>query len=149
MITRPRVLALSLAVADVLTSAVPVAQAAARGEPSRCGGRGVDADARIRYASDVVIKAPLSTVWKLQTDVERRPARQLAVITAERLDSGRLAKGSRFRWTTPAPATRATPATTLNNHLDGPGTEAAPRAGLEAWLSDLGAAAEGRGATRP
>ncbi|MFF7641903.1 SRPBCC family protein [Streptomyces canus] len=112
-LSRPRVLAVSLAVVGVLASTAPVAQAAHQGEPSRCGGRGVDAGAGIRYESDVVIKAPLSTVWKLQTDVEHWPAWQPPVLTAERLDPGRLAKGSRFRWTTPAPATPTTPATTL------------------------------------
>ncbi|MEU0948222.1 SRPBCC family protein [Streptomyces canus] len=112
-VSRPRVLAVSLAVAGVLASTAPVAQAAHHGEPPRCGGHGVDANARIHYASDVVIKAPLSTVWKLQTDVERWPSWQPPVLTAERLDSGRLAKGSRFRWTTPVPATPTTPATTL------------------------------------
>ncbi|WP_020119323.1 SRPBCC family protein [Streptomyces canus] len=112
-ISRSRVLAVSLAVAGVLVSTAPVAQAAHHGEPSRCGGRGVDAGARIRYESDAVIKAPLSTVWKLQTDVEHWPTWQPPVLTAERLDAGRLAEGSRFRWTTPAPATPTTPATTL------------------------------------
>ncbi|MFF0079972.1 SRPBCC family protein [Streptomyces canus] len=113
MSTRPRTLAVSLAVVGVLASTVPVAQAAHHDGAPRCGGRGVDAGAPIRYRSDVVIKAPLSTVWKLQTDVERWPSWQPPVISAERLDPGRLEKGSRFRWTTPAPATPTTPATTL------------------------------------
>lgn len=113
MSIRLRTLAVSLAVVGVLASTVPVAQAAHQSGPPRCGGRGVDADARIRYRSDVVIKAPLSTVWKLQTDVERWPSWQPPVLTAERLDPGRLEKGSRFRWTTPVPATPTTPATTL------------------------------------
>ncbi|MET8082343.1 SRPBCC family protein [Streptomyces sp. NPDC005303] len=112
-ISRPRALAVSLAVAGVLGGTVPVAQAANHSGPPRCGGLGVDEDARIRYESDVVIKAPLSKVWKLQTDVERWPSWQPPVLTAERLDPGRLKKGSRFRWTTPAPATPTTPATTL------------------------------------
>ncbi|MFL5997455.1 MAG: SRPBCC family protein [Streptomyces sp.] len=113
MSTRPRMLAVSLAVVGVLASTVPVAQAAHHDAPSRCDGRGVDAGSRIRYRSDVVIKAPLSTVWKLQTDVERWPSWQPPVLTAERLDPGRLEKGSRFRWTTPVPASPTTPATTL------------------------------------
>lgn len=103
----------ALAVTAVLAAPVPAAQAAPDGDTSRCGGRGVDATAAIRYESDVVIKAPLSTIWKLQTDVERWPSWQPPVTTAERLDPGRLKKGSRFRWTTPAPATPTTPATTL------------------------------------
>ncbi|MET7733925.1 SRPBCC family protein [Streptomyces sp. NPDC005402] len=197
-ILRPRVLAVSLAVAGVLAGTVPVAQAAHHAEPSRCGGHGVDADARIRYASDVVIKAPLSTVWKLQTDVERWPSWQPPVLTAERLDPGRLRKGSRFRWTTPAPATTLGITSTVRElrrhdcvlwsgpavgeglridegvHLwtfkkveggvrvhteetwtgaqveaDVPTATAALGGGLEAWLRDLKAAAEGRLTTRP
>ena len=117
---RTAALTLSLALAGVRTSTVPTAQAApARtaalpGVTSRCGGHGVDAGARIRYRSDIVIEAPLSTVWKLQTDVERWPSWQPPVLTAERLGPGSLRKGSRFRWTTPAPATPTTPATTLD-----------------------------------
>ena len=106
----------SLAFAAVLAGTGPAAQAAQvtpRSGTSQCGGRGVDPTAVIRYESDVVIEAPLSTVWKLQTDVERWPSWQAPVITAERLDPGRLKEGSRFRWTTPAPATPTTPATTL------------------------------------
>ncbi|MFI7408520.1 SRPBCC family protein [Streptomyces sp. NPDC049627] len=105
----------ALAVAAVLASTIPTAQAAVapHGDTSQCGGRGVDATALIRYESDIVIKAPLSTVWKLQTDIERWPSWQPPVTTAERLDPGRLKAGSQFRWTTPAPATPTTPATTL------------------------------------
>ncbi|CAM5532378.1 SRPBCC family protein [Streptomyces aurantiogriseus] len=117
---RSAALTLPLAVAGVLGSTVPAAQAAPapawaahHSGPSACRGEGVDTTARIRYQADVVIDAPLSTVWKLQTDVERWPAWQPPVTTAERLDAGRLRKGSQFRWTTPAPATPTTPATTL------------------------------------
>ncbi|MEU2280536.1 SRPBCC family protein [Streptomyces sp. NPDC013178] len=118
--TRSAVLTIPLAVAGVLGSTLPAAQAAPaqtrpahHSGPSSCRGEGVDATALIRYRSDIVIDAPLSTVWKLQTDIERWPAWQPPVTTAERLDAGRLRKGSRFHWTTPAPATPTTPATTL------------------------------------
>ncbi|MEV7009127.1 SRPBCC family protein [Streptosporangium sp. NPDC051022] len=133
---RPRVrirattLVISLAVAGVLASNVPAAQAAParsrathhdgahhdgahHGAGSRCRGEGVDGAALVRYQTDIVIKAPLSTVFKLQADVERWPAWQPPVLTAKRLDPGPLRKGSRFRWTTPAPPTPTTPATTL------------------------------------
>ncbi len=81
--------------------------------PLTCGGQGVDPKAKIRYRTSAVIKAPLRTVWRLQTDVERWPAWQPAVATIERLDHGRLRAGSAFRWTTPVPETATTPATTL------------------------------------
>ncbi|WP_369407224.1 SRPBCC family protein [Microtetraspora malaysiensis] len=68
----------------------------------------------MRYRSDIVIKAPLSAIFTLQTDVERWPAWQSPVLTVNRLDPGPLRKGSRFRWTTPAPPTPSTPATTMN-----------------------------------
>ncbi|AZQ36216.1 hypothetical protein EJ357_24335 [Streptomyces cyaneochromogenes] len=109
---RTAAVTVALAVSAVLASTIPTAQAA-HGGTSQCGGRGVDGTALIRYESDIVIKAPLSTVWKLQTDVERWPSWQPPVTTAERLDPGRLKAGSQFRWTTPAPATPTTPATTL------------------------------------
>ncbi|MEV5912729.1 hypothetical protein DMH25_08695 [Streptomyces sp. WAC 01325] len=111
---RTAAVTVALAVTGVLAGTVPAAQATPQSTTSRCGGRGVDGDAVIRYESDVVIKAPLSRIWKLQTDVERWPSWQPPVTTAERLDHGRLKPGSRFHWTTPAPATPTTPATTLS-----------------------------------
>ncbi|MEU1802223.1 SRPBCC family protein [Streptomyces sp. NPDC019937] len=105
--------AIPLAVAAALGMATPPAQAASGGA-STCRGQGVDPAAQIRHRTDTVIKAPLSTVWKLQTDVERWPAWQAPVLTMKRLDPGPLRKGSRFRWTTPAPATPTTPETTLS-----------------------------------
>ncbi|MFJ2259631.1 SRPBCC family protein [Streptomyces sp. NPDC087844] len=80
----------------------------------KCQGKGTDPAAVIRYRTDVVIKAPLSTVFKLQTDVEGWPSWQAPVLSSERLDHGPLRAGSQFRWTTPAPATPSTPETTLN-----------------------------------
>ncbi|MEV7557808.1 SRPBCC family protein [Streptomyces sp. NPDC089795] len=77
-----------------------------------CRGAGVDPDARVRYRAEIVIDAPLRTVWNLQTDVERRPSWQAPVTTAERLDGGPLRPGSAFRWTTPVPP-NPTPATSL------------------------------------
>ncbi|MER6414499.1 SRPBCC family protein [Streptomyces humidus] len=100
--------------AALAPAAVPApASASARHDGGTCRGQGVDPSARIRYRSDVVIHASLERVWKLQTDVERWPVWQPPVTGAQRLDAGPLRKGSRFRWTTPAPATPNTPATTL------------------------------------
>ncbi|AQU67477.1 SRPBCC family protein [Streptomyces niveus] len=78
-----------------------------------CRGEGVDRDALIRYRTSTVIDAPLSTIWKIQTDVERWPSWQAPVATIERLDHGPFRAGSAFRWTTPVPQTPTTPATTL------------------------------------
>ncbi|MFD5750521.1 SRPBCC family protein [Streptomyces sp. NPDC127033] len=118
---RAAALTACLAVAGVLGTTVPAAHAAQAPAPAdhhggaaRCRGEGVDPSAAIRYRSDIVIKAPLSTVFTLQTDVARWPSWQPPVLTMRRLDQGPLRKGSRFRWTTPAPATPTTPATTLS-----------------------------------
>ncbi|WP_424886939.1 SRPBCC family protein [Streptomyces sp. XH2] len=78
-----------------------------------CRGEDVDPDARVRHRTETVIHAPLRTIWKLQTDVERWPFRQNAVTTAERLDHGPFREGSAFRWTTPIPPNPTTPATRL------------------------------------
>lgn len=112
---------LSLAAAGgVLAVTAPSAQAASgQAHTGRhttaveCRGQGVDPDALVRYRSEIRIDAPLSTVFRTQTDVEQWPSWQDAVSTSDRLDSGPLRAGSSFRWTTPVPATPSTPATTL------------------------------------
>ncbi|MGV9818781.1 SRPBCC family protein [Nocardia xishanensis] len=81
--------------------------------PLTCQGQGIDPAAPIHYRTETLIKAPLDTIWNLQTDVERWPSWQQPVTSNERLDSGPLQPGSQFRWTTPVPATATTPATTL------------------------------------
>ncbi|MFJ8826775.1 SRPBCC family protein [Streptomyces sp. NPDC102467] len=100
----------------VLATAVAPAGATASHRPGRaltCRGEGVDPDARVRYRTRTVIHAPLSTIWKVQTDVRRWPSWQSPVKTAERLDHGPLRAGSAFRWTTPVPPNPSTPATSL------------------------------------
>lgn len=49
----------------------------------------------------------------MHTDVESRPSWQASVTSVEKKVHGPLRRGSQFRWTTPAPATPTTPATTL------------------------------------
>ncbi|MER6605396.1 SRPBCC family protein [Streptomyces sp. NPDC000927] len=83
------------------------------GDSLTCRGQGVDPDARVRHRTETLIHAPLRTIWKLQTDVERWPSWQDSVETVERLDHGPFRQGSAFRWTTPVPPNPATPATEL------------------------------------
>ncbi|SHF56993.1 SRPBCC family protein [Streptoalloteichus hindustanus] len=82
-------------------------------ESLTCRGAGIDPTAKLHHRTEIFIKAPLSTVWKLHTDLEGWPSWQTPVTSMKRLDPGPLRKGSRFQWTTPAPPTPTTPATTL------------------------------------
>ncbi|RDI43341.1 SRPBCC family protein [Nocardia mexicana] len=91
----------------------PATSAAAAPAPLTCGGLGIDENAKIKYRAETVINAPLQTIWDLQTDVERWPSWQQPVTSMKRLDQGPLRPGAQFQWTTPAPATATTPATTL------------------------------------
>ena len=83
-------------------------------EGNECGGMSIDHDADVTRASDVVIDAPLREVWDTHTDVEGWPRWQKAILTIERLDPGAFSATSRFRWTTPVPASRFAPADTLS-----------------------------------
>ncbi|MFJ9029528.1 SRPBCC family protein [Streptomyces sp. NPDC102274] len=104
-----------LVVAGVLgTAAAPAGATPHPGKSLTCRGEGVDPKALIRSTTETVIHAPLSTIWKLQTDVERWPSWQTPVTTVERLDHGPFRAGSAFRWTTPIPPNPATPATSLD-----------------------------------
>ncbi|MFE4534609.1 SRPBCC family protein [Streptomyces scopuliridis] len=104
-----------LAVAGVLGTAVAPAGATPHPDKSlTCRGAGVDPKAQVRARIETVIHAPLSTIWKLQTDVERWPSWQAPVQTMERLDHGPFRQGSAFRWTTPVSPNPATPATSLD-----------------------------------
>ncbi|MFB7588965.1 SRPBCC family protein [Streptomyces sp. NPDC056169] len=78
-----------------------------------CRGEGVVPDALVRHRTEIVIDAPLHTIWKLQTDVERWPSWQAPVEAVERLDHGHLRRGSAFRWTLPIPPHPSIPATSL------------------------------------
>ncbi|MFD9267818.1 SRPBCC family protein [Streptomyces goshikiensis] len=106
-----------LAIGLLGAAALPAGAAASPGpraaESLTCRGAGVDPAARVRHRAEILVHAPLRTVWKLQTDVERWPSWQAPVTTAERLDHGPLRRGSAFRWTTPVPP-NPTPATRLD-----------------------------------
>ncbi len=132
--TRAAMFALPLAVAGVLATAATPAGAASRAGAPRstapqstanpsgesrpgaavtCRGAGVDPRAVVRYQAETVIRAPLRTIWKLQTDVERWPKWQRPVETADPLDHGRFREGSAFHWTTPVRGVPSIPDTTL------------------------------------
>ncbi|MES9592054.1 SRPBCC family protein [Streptomyces sp. NPDC086796] len=107
---------ITLAVLGTATAPGPAPAGATHRHPGTsltCRGEGIDPDARVRHRTEIVIHAPLRTVWKLQTNVARWPSWQASVKTAERLDHGRFRKGSAFRWMTPVPPNPATPATEL------------------------------------
>ncbi|MFD4589379.1 SRPBCC family protein [Streptomyces rubiginosohelvolus] len=113
--TAAALLTLPLAAALLATAAAPAG--AATGRPAlslTCQGKGVDSKALVRARTETVIDAPLSTVWKLQTDVERWPSWQTHVTSMDRLDHGPFRPGAAFRWTTPVPPNPATPATSLD-----------------------------------
>ncbi|MGW8971472.1 SRPBCC family protein [Streptomyces platensis] len=103
-----------VAVAALGTAAAPAAATTSPAARSlTCRGEGVAPHALVRYRTETVIHAPLRTIWKLQTDVERWPYWQDAVTTMKRLDHGPFRAGSAFRWTTPVPPNPTTPATSL------------------------------------
>ncbi|QKV73311.1 SRPBCC family protein [Amycolatopsis sp. Hca4] len=110
--TRLRAALLTLSVtAGLAGTAVP---AGATPAPSlSCRGTGIDPAAQLHHRTQTLVEAPATAVWRLHTDVAGWPAWQQAVTGARRLDPGPLRPGSRFRWTTPAPPTPTTPATTL------------------------------------
>jgi uncharacterized membrane protein len=108
--------ALVVSLAGAGSTGMPAEASVPRGVT--CGGQGVNPEAVIRYRSEIFVDAPLSTVWKLQTDVERWPTWHAPVITNERLDRGPLRRGSQFRWTTPAPGTTFTITSTVTHLRD-------------------------------
>ncbi|QWF77783.1 SRPBCC family protein [Amycolatopsis sp. CA-230715] len=112
---RAALLAIPLAVGILGVSVAPAQAAPVQHTtaPLTCRGEAVDPAAKIKYRTEAVITAPLSTIWRLQTDVARWPSWQAPVTSMKRLDPGPLRPGSRFRWTTPAPPTETTPDTTL------------------------------------
>ena len=110
---RSALIAIPLVTAGLL-GATGTAPAQAATAPSlTCLGQGIDPTAKLHHETQTFIRAPLSTVWNLHTDVTGWPSWQSAVTSMNKLDPGPLHPGSRFRWTTPAPATASTPATTL------------------------------------
>ncbi|MFE2586418.1 SRPBCC family protein [Streptomyces sp. NPDC059378] len=62
------------------------------------GPVGIDPDAPVITRDDVVVHAPLSRIWKIQTDVASWPSWQPDVTEAVKLTPGPLREGSVFRW---------------------------------------------------
>ncbi|MER6036061.1 SRPBCC family protein [Streptomyces sp. NPDC001835] len=60
----------------------------------------IDASAPVITRDDILIHAPLHTIWKIQTDVENWPTWQPNVDVVVKDTPGRLRPGSVFRWTT-------------------------------------------------
>ncbi|MEU2379067.1 SRPBCC family protein [Streptomyces misionensis] len=60
----------------------------------------IDAGAPVITRDNILIHAPLQTIWKIQTDVENWPTWQPNVETVVKDTPGRLRPGSVFRWST-------------------------------------------------
>ncbi|MGK4594251.1 SRPBCC family protein [Amycolatopsis sp. w19] len=105
---RAALLTIPLAIAGVLGVTAP-AQAApthhTKPASPTCQGKGIDRSAKVHYRTETFVKAPLRTIWNLQTDVEAWPSWQNPAIpvTMKRLDDGPLRRHSRFQWTIPVP----------------------------------------------
>ncbi|MFE4306296.1 SRPBCC family protein [Streptomyces sp. NPDC056517] len=113
LVTVPAVLGLLGAAAAPAGAVGSRAGGAHSGTSLTCRGEGVVPGALVRHRAQIVIDAPLRTIWKLQTDVERWPSWQAPVESVERLGHGPLRTGSAFRWTLPIPPNPSTPATGL------------------------------------
>lgn len=102
---RAALLTVPLAAAGVFGAAPAHAAPGTGPGPLTCQGRGVDPAAQARHRAEILVHAPLRTIWDLQTDVEawtswQKPA---APMTVQRLDPGPLRKHSRFRATVHVP----------------------------------------------
>ncbi|MCG6493887.1 SRPBCC family protein [Kitasatospora sp. A2-31] len=80
-------------------SALPNDQAPAAAATHRTNVQ-IDEHAPVITRADILIHAPLHTVWNIQTDVENWPAWQPNVETVTKDTPGRLRPGSTFRWST-------------------------------------------------
>nr|WP_062333026.1 SRPBCC family protein [Herbidospora sakaeratensis] len=104
----------SSAAAPAAESSAGSSVKAAPGKGETCDGMGIDLEAPVTSSSEIVINAPLRQVWETHVDVEGWAGWQKAIATIERLDSGPLSDTSRFRWTTPVPESKFSPADTLS-----------------------------------
>ncbi|MEU6967026.1 SRPBCC family protein [Kitasatospora aureofaciens] len=93
-LTLALLLTASTAASALTTDRTPTATAAHRTDVQ------IDEHAPVITRADILIHAPLHTVWKIQTDVEKWPAWQPNVETVVKDTPGQLRPGSRFRWST-------------------------------------------------
>ncbi|MFD5344626.1 SRPBCC family protein, partial [Streptomyces anulatus] len=98
-----------IAVGVLGVATAPAGAAPHPAKPLTCRGEGVDSGAEVRVRTERVIDAPLRTVWKLQTDVERWPDWQSHVTSMDRLDHGPLRAGWAGRGSSPRTAQPAPP----------------------------------------
>lgn len=80
---------------DKPTTATTIAAAAAHTDDVQ-----IDAGAPVITRDNILIHAPLHTIWKIQTDVQNWPTWQPNVDVVVKDTPGRLRPGSVFRWTT-------------------------------------------------
>ncbi|RSM62793.1 polyketide cyclase /reductase [Amycolatopsis sp. WAC 01376] len=94
-----------LALAGVLDATAPAQAHGHKPASLTCQEKDIDRAAKVHYRAETFIKAPLRTVWNLQTDVEAWPSWQNPVlpVTMKRLDHGPFRKHSRFQRTIPVP----------------------------------------------
>ncbi|MEU8512912.1 SRPBCC family protein [Kitasatospora sp. NPDC048722] len=91
----------------VLAASGTATQALADNQPAapttlaaHCGNTRIDQTAPVITRDNILIHAPLHTIWKIQTDVEKWPTWQPDVVTVVKDTPGSLRPGSVFRWTT-------------------------------------------------
>ncbi|GLW75433.1 hypothetical protein Kpho02_77300 [Kitasatospora phosalacinea] len=90
---------LALLTAPTAASALPDRPAPAAAAAHRTDVQ-IDQHAPVVTRADILVHAPLHTVWDVQTDVENWPAWQPDVETVTKDTPGRLRPGSVFRWST-------------------------------------------------
>ncbi|MFE4958244.1 SRPBCC family protein [Streptomyces sp. NPDC056653] len=99
VVTPRRILAVATLVAAVAMTANGPAGAAANIQVAHsCRDVVIDATAPVITRDDILIRAPRSTVWAVQTDVANWPSWQPGVTAVRRTDTGRLRVGSTFIW---------------------------------------------------
>ncbi|MFD5063980.1 SRPBCC family protein [Streptomyces sp. NPDC058394] len=98
LVTPRRLLTVATLVVAVTTTANGPAAAANIQAAHSCPDVVIDATAPVITRDDILIRAPRSTVWAVQTHVANWPSWQPGVTAVRRTDTGRLRVGSTFIW---------------------------------------------------